>query len=216
MAKDMAVKALAQLREYLEIDLTRAVRWLSDPPSFSIWVGDKQIDLGEVESLISQRRFRAIIYRTTGKMPRRIHEKDWDTLLDSFGTAWEDVEVAVTTELEVLQLWVSEYLENNQPLSMIEGQNRWKEQLIIQKPVMTSAGVFINAVSLQSFVAGKFHEQLTHTGISVKLKRYGCDKETFKWKGNGGTFSRHYWRMTQELTPEWISVILPLEGSVDL
>lgn len=218
MAKssETIVKALASLREYLSIDLTRTVRWISDPPSYSIWIGDQQIDLGGVEVLTSQTRFRKIIYQVTKKMPSRIHEKDWDGLLDIFGEAFEDEEVAITSEFEILQLWLSGYLEDRTPMDMAEGQTRWREQLLNQNPVMTFAGVYVNITSLQNYVIGRYHEPISYKEISTKMKRQGCDKETFQWKERGGVLRRHYWRLAKELTPEWALAMLPLEGSVDL
>lgn len=83
-------EALAMARVELGVNITKAVRWMGNPPKFSIWVDDLQIDLRGVENLTSQRRFRNMVFMAISKMPNKLSREKWDRLLNILGIAMED------------------------------------------------------------------------------------------------------------------------------
>lgn len=188
--------ALNRLTDNLGVPITRVVKWLSETPTYSVWVDEVRVDLGNIDTITSQRKLRNKIAQTTDILPNWIHNNKWDDAAQAFLTAAEHLEVPSTTQLETLSEWIEGYLKgrlvNKQDLTAEE----FEKKLLQGTPVRIEGAVYVTLNSLRLHVIGISKEQVSRPDLATALASHGATGARL------GAAKKRYWLLPNELLPE--------------
>ena len=112
---------MTALSKTLGITVNRVIRFSSDPPQFRIETDDRHINLGSVENLIEQRRFKNSVAAMTGILMEPIDKKRWPKTAQTLLDCCIDMDAGMeATDKGSLILWLNQYLSERPPLDQEE------------------------------------------------------------------------------------------------
>ena len=195
-------EALARLREWIP-GVERVLRVLSTPVHYALVVEGKRVELGPVDTLLSQRRFRARVVESLNVLPRWLDQRYWDSMAQAVLDAAEEVEAPEAEELDLLRAWLEAYLEERAPAQASDPQS-YEAHLRLELPVVTPDGeVAVNAVNMATWVGDSRGAKIQPRALALLLRRYGAEARKLQvWK-EGRNRTKRYWIIPSTLLPEW-------------
>lgn len=199
---EQRVAALHALTSNLGLEVTRMVKWLTDRPTFTMWVGQDRVELGTVETLLSQRKFRSRVAETVGRLPNWIHERDWDSAVAHMLQACEWLEVPTTTQVESLGIWLSYYFDRRRPTHQQDGEISFEAAVRNRAPIQNNRGVWISLEDFRAFAITELRERVTRAELGTALTVHGAITERIFVGSGQARVGRRYWLLPLTLLPE--------------
>lgn len=195
-------EALRRLREWIP-GVERVLRVLSTPVQYALVVEGKRVELGPVDTLLSQRRFRAKVVESLNILPRWLDQRYWDSMAQAVLDAAEEVEAPEAEELDLLRAWLEAYLEERSPARADDPQS-YEAHLRLELPVVTPEGeVAVNSVNMATWIGDSRGAKIQPRALALLLRRYGAEARKLQvWK-EGRNRTKRYWIIPSTLLPEW-------------
>lgn len=195
--------ALLDLQEWLP-GLEAVKRYLATPSRYALMVDGHEVEVGTVEQLLSQSKLRARIVEATLRLPGWVHNTKWDAVLERVLAAVTDVEVAQTSDYDLLLEWLALYLEQRKPVLEADERN-WLPSLRQEQPVFYRGEVAVNVNGLARWLHEHRNEKRTSpSALAMLLKRYGAESVLIRAMDGGVRRGRRYWVLPTSLLPEWL------------
>ncbi|MCL4395829.1 MAG: hypothetical protein M1482_13680 [Chloroflexi bacterium] len=164
--------------------LTRAVRYLSDPPCYQLDAGKSHLRLNGVDQLIQQSKFRLRIGDLCGHVIRdRFSPTDWQDIAQALLSACEDVEVGEeSTDAGLVNSWLGAYFGFYTILDSLDVEDDTRS------PFLHQGRVHVYIDHFRRFIA-KRGDRLDMRELSILLRRAGAKPVKLQgraksdWKG---------------------------------
>ncbi len=199
---EQRLAALHALTSNLGLEITRMVKWLTDRPTFTLWVGQDQVELGTIETLLSQRKFRSRVAETVGRLPNWIHERDWDSAVAHMLQACEWLEVPTTTQAETLTIWLSYYLDRYRPTHRHDGDAQYEAAVRNRAPIQDGRGIWISLEDFRAFITNEIRERVSRAELGTALTVNGAVTDRISVGNRETRVQRRYWLLPPILLPE--------------
>jgi len=190
---------LAQLEEQIGIPIIGLVRYDSDPPAYVIELRpDTRINLGNVEGLTDQKKFRNAITAGANLLPRKIDAKFWDDKVRALlSCVRHDTAGYETTERGQASEWIEEYLSQSTiheiRADAITAGEPWTEP---------SGAVFLTATALRTWISVHLGDKMNARQLGLALRSVGCEPVTVAHEQDGKKTTRYAWKVIKEKRPE--------------
>lgn len=204
-------EALRRIQEWIP-GTERVLRILSTPVQYALVVeGGKRVDLGPVDVLLSQRRFRAKVVESLNLLPRWLDQRYWDSMAQAVLDAAEEVEAPEAEELDLLRAWLEAYLEERSPARADDPQS-YEAHLRMELPVITPTGeVAVNSVNMATWLNDSRGVKIQPRALALLLRRYGSEMVKIQVWREGRNRTRRYWLIPATLLPEWVEELVEVE-----
>lgn len=199
---EQRLAALHALTSNLGLEITRMVKWLTDRPTFTVWVDQDRVELGTVDTLLSQRKFRSRVAEVIGRLPNWIHERDWDSAVAHMLQACEWLEVPTTTQAETVTLWLSYYLDRYRPTHRHDGDAQYEAAVRNRAPIQDARGIWISLEDLRAFVNNEIRERGSRAELGTALTSHGATTDRISVGNRETRVQRRYWLLPAALLPE--------------
>lgn len=191
---------LATICKAVRVELTRVTRSRSEPPVFGIETPHGNGQLGNVESIVSNRKFRLKVAEITNRIPRKLKDDEWEPLAQALLQVAEIEDLGVETTLAgKAETLVSVYLGNHSRQLWTEMSEKAFGVLPIrQEPFVDERGatcIFLSG--FKTWLAEHQHEQMTRTEISTMLRAWGANVASMHFLVNGKRTTRSVWRLPE-------------------
>jgi hypothetical protein len=194
-------EAMRRLREWIPW-LTRVVRYLSTPRRYTLEMeGGAQVDLGAIDTLLSQRKFRGRVAEATGRLLRWVDQRYWDGMAQAILDAAEDVETPEAEELDALRGWLEVYLAERAPIEQGGDEVNWLEGVRREEPIYKDGEILINTTNFSMWVADRRGQRMLPRDLAILLRRYGAEPERVRTQYGNTSLHRRYWRIPASLLP---------------
>jgi putative DNA primase/helicase len=187
-------QVISALSEVLEVQISRIVKYLSDPPIYRLETPAGSILLGEVGNLINQVAFRAKVAAATGKYIPKAKGERWDTIAQLLLDVCEDVELgAESTDEGSIREWVLDYLNERKP---VENSS---EAAALKVPFVKDGFVYLFGANFRQWLNLNQGEKIGNKTIGILLRGFGAIPDVVWIQVDGSDSTRSVWRL-----PKWI------------
>jgi len=200
LARDAAGQAL-------DLEITEAIKYRTDPPSYELKVAGVRVRLHSIEDMIEQRRLRNRIADEVGVMIPVIGKDRWPRVAQTLLDACEERAVEEGTEFGQLREWIHGYLEDTPPLPEVDTTDLAQEQPYIDK----QGAVLINARSLRFWIKHRWGEDVHISKLTTMLRSYHSTPRQV----NRRPATRRYWVLPVNLLPPHVRAQVTTEGHGD-
>lgn len=187
---------LASISRGIGVEIRRVVRSRSEPPVFWLHTDAGAGELGRVEVLLSNNRFRARVAEITAVVPRRMKNEQWDPIAQALVRAAEIDELGIETTIAgQAETLVSLYLGDLLPVTLAEMDATSVELLpLTMRPFTGADGALrIFASGFKKWLATTQNTVLTANEVASMLKAYGARAETMHVRISGRRSTRSLW-----------------------
>jgi hypothetical protein len=172
------------------VEVTRVVKYLSDPPQYRLETSKGAITLGGVETIINMGMFRAKVAAACGVLIPKCKAETWDQRAQALLNACEEESIgAEATDAGQAHSWVGAYLDTYKPV------DEWEEALAAQLPFRRDGSVFVVGPGFRKWLALNQGEKVGAKAMGAILRAGGCSAEVMAFDGEGGKTTRSVWRL---------------------
>ncbi len=176
----------------LGVPVTRVIKYRTEPPTFAIRLGKKEVKLGRVTNLIRLGNLQTAIAESVNVMiPDKI--KGWNAVAQALLNACEIVKVGDDDAGRGrVRGWIESHIEAERP------SLDWEEACKSKKPYIKDGQLFIFLRSLKKHLA-QDGEKFEKNEILTEIRRYGCEPETHPIRVDGKQTSRSVYHVPDSL-----------------
>ena len=187
---------LATISRSLGVEITTVTRSRSDPPTFGIRTPHGDGDIGGIESIISNRRFRLKVAEITNRLAKKFKDENWESIAQALLQVAELEELGVeTTTAGRAETLVSLYLGSSPPQAIEQMDER--SRLVLPVSLMPFIGpdgrTRIFSAGFKRWLGEVQREDLSAVEIGTLLRSIGCKNETQNFNLPGRRTTRSVW-----------------------
>lgn len=182
-----------ELSQVLGVEMVRIIKYLSDPPSYTIETGGGQVRLGPVTNLIGQAQLRNKLADASKVHIKNFKSGEWHKIAQSLLDLCEDQDPGQeATERGVAHEWLREYF-HQQPEPREMDQDAIEAQLPFLKGGQRCFFFthFFKMLRIQG-------EHIDRREVSLILKAYGCEPDKITLTVDGKRTSRGIWTVPND------------------
>jgi len=175
-------RVIEDVSTLLGLDVRRVVRFVGDPPTYRVWIGERSISVGSVETLLSPRKFRAIVADLAGQVIRSFKQADWDPVAQALLRACEDQDLGdqSTPEGSVGEL-LAAYLAAHKVCGNLN------EAITLRQPTMHNGRVVVFLDDLRRWLRVERDERSGPKELARRLRSAGCSPVVLGHRRDDGT-----------------------------
>lgn len=189
---------LTRLSAAISVQIDRILRSRSEPPIFSVETPYGTGQIGGIESIVSNRKFRLKVAELTNRIPRKFKDDTWDPLAQAMLQVAEVEDLGAESTLAgKAETLISLYLGNSYATPIGEMPEKALAVLPIRlDPFIGEDGdVRIFASGFRAWLAEYQHEDMTRPEIGTMLRTLGATPETRHFRISGRRTTRTLWRV---------------------
>lgn len=184
------------LSNQLGIEILHFVKYLADPPSYSMVTPTQEIHIGAISSILTQQKLREAVAQATGHIIDRFSRQSWDRISQAILDACEDQDTGMeATEAGLVYVWLTEYLLARPPVTDAE------EAVLSGHPITDEHGVHIFGASLRHWLWVARGERVSSRELGRMLRAYGCAPSRLNIMVEGSRSTRSAWTLPR--ASEW-------------
>lgn len=196
-ASDNKETNLQVVSEAFQINITRIVKYLSDPPQYVLCLeGGKEIEVKPIVFMNQQSMRVALAVAVNRKIPK-MKPGRWDHLSDCMFAAIDEVQPGEdTTHLGSISHYLYKFLRvHYKPDFPEESQH---DRAFRGNPAKLAGKCCIELDAFLRFVSTEFGQKLDKATVSQRLMRLGCLKEKRSLRKDTKVTSRPFWVIPDE------------------
>jgi hypothetical protein len=173
------------------LKIRKLIRCKADPPKYVLILeDDREIELGQINCILSFTLFREKIAAVTSEVLPKSLKLKWDQFAQSLLSIVEDREIGnEATDLGRARAWIIEYLDQNTITPEKQTTN-------LTNPYFEEGHVHFIGSDIRQWLNCSFGDPVTHIEMGRMLRKVGCEPlTTFRKLGNGAQTSRTAWRV---------------------
>ena len=181
---------LSKVSEFLNLRITRIVKYVGTDTFFRIFVGSGLSTECTIDKLTNSKDFRNMMAALTGRLIETKKQKEWDPVAQMILDCCEVEHVGSATPQGVVSSWMREYFKCNQPIEKSDGA--FEAGL----PFFHEGGVSFFPVELQRFLKFNLDDNSKPGEVARMLQAAGCRQHE-----EAGEFGEVYiaWNVPGEL-----------------
>lgn len=195
---------LQTISSLFEIRIIQIIKYLSEPPTYKIVTEKGDVNIGDVDNLIVQRKLRSHLASTTGKYLPRIKAGKWDTIAQNLLNACEEVELSEeATESGQTKVWLRSYVVDNMIYNIdeeedTEYENMIEDLLLSKMPFDSDGKRYIFLETFKKWIRVNEMEKVSSKKLATLLRSIGCEAEKKAFKTPDGWKTRNVWRIVED------------------
>lgn len=184
-------KVLDVIGTQLGIEVTKIVRYMSDPPTFRLHTPTHIVELGGPEDVRRMDRFATSIWTTIGQELPAFRKAEWSQLLAAMPTAWVEQDIGYeATETGQMESWLAQYLHDYPPLDTAD------EAVDQERPFYDKQGrMMIFSAAFRRHLNIKYAEKITLSDVHRRLTNYGCTRTKVNVSVGKKRTSKSVWQL---------------------
>lgn len=168
-------KALDSLSKRFGIQIDRIVKYTTDPPNYRLETNCGSINLGEVENLIEQTRFRRKVAAAADKIIPPQSKIEWGITSQLLLDACEHMDAGDdATETGLMKTWFIQYLSEKRVSDQAE------DAVMHRRPFYKDGMVHIFSVDFASWLVLSFRERVQQKQLGVMLRNFGAEPKNVR------------------------------------
>jgi hypothetical protein len=165
---DQRGEILGRLSAVIGTQIVRIVKYKIDPPQYRLQTAAGEVELGTVNGLIFQTKFRAAIAAAQGHYMPAFKPKDWDPIAQWLLSVCEEEDVGPDgSDRGIVLGWLHAYLERNPPGPLDEANFRSR------KPFEREGRVCLFGDDFRRFLLRKYQERLGSKEMGRLFRKCG-------------------------------------------
>jgi hypothetical protein len=193
--KNRREKSLEHLSTILDLPIDEIQKYTSQPPKYRMVVAGHGFMVGDVESLITQSRFRNKIAGEIGVYLRRRKEDEWSKIAQLILNSCVDIEVTQDQqERGMAEAWLISFLSERVIFPTPD------EAAIQNQPFWHNARVHIYADSMRNWLWTNRYINVDRREFSALLRAYGCSPVRISLTMGGRRTTRSCLRVPDYIT----------------
>jgi hypothetical protein len=192
--KDARRAALDVIGQQLGLEVLHFIKYLSEPPAFSMVTPTATIPLGGADGILVWAKFRQAVWETVGHQIERMKAMEWDRITQQIPRVWEEQDVgAEATERGEVAAWLGQYLAQRPPVETLE------EAATSEYPYVADDGrVVLFGPAFRRWLYLTYQERVTNKELGRRLRAFGCEPDKINVEGaDGKRTTRGIWRLPQ-------------------
>jgi len=180
--------AMDLISAQLGLEITRVLRYASDPPTFYlVTVTQQRVNLGNVDGILVYQKFRSSVYETLGHLVPRFKPDQWDALCVLITRVWEEQDIGYeATSSGEVDGWLTRFLES------MPATTELMEAIEAEFPFSTADGrIHIFLPSFRKFLWQAYGERVTAKAIGARLKSFGAEPSKLDYYKGKTRTSKH-------------------------
>lgn len=170
-------KALDVIGTQLGIEVTKIVRYMSEPPSFRLVTPTHTIEMGGPEEVRRMEKFATSVWSAVGVEIPKFKGPEWSRLMSVIPSAWIEQDIGFeATEQGETEMWLTAYLSVTPPVDTQE------EAVDQQRPFYRNGRVAIFGDSFRRHTLIAAQERISMKEMGRRLTNYGCTRDTLAVK----------------------------------
>ena len=183
-------KILKAVSSMLTVEITRFVKYLSDPPVYRLETRDGAVLLGNASALTSQSKFKTAVYSATGRAIPKFKSAQWDQIIEALAkAAVEEGLGEEATDRGTARSWLLGYIRERRPLDNIE------DAVEAQHPFQHEGHIYIFGANLRNWLNVARGERVSAHQMGAILRAHGCEPQTIGVVVDGKKTTRSVWRI---------------------
>jgi len=181
-------KAMEHLSKVFNVEVTRIIRYKSNPQEYRLETEKGSVKLGGIAGLRSWQKFYDAVLDITGRQIPRFKTSEWSVVVDAFMAIIEDQEVgAESTDIGMISGWLDTYLESKTICA--NEKDSWDLHL----PHRFNGSVRFFSCDFLRWVNLNHGKNFTPRAVGIMLRHLGCKPNNVTTKD--GKSSRSMWEM---------------------
>ena len=161
---------MADLSAVLGFEITKIIRFVSNPPQYRLILPEGSINLGGVNAILNPALFRSSIAAVSGKLIPRFKANRWDPLAQAILQSVEDQHLgADSSEEGVVKEWTNEYLGVHKP-----SVDR-NDAIILKEPFLYQDTAVFFLASFRRWLYLERDERLSRVQVATMLRSAGVE-----------------------------------------
>lgn len=184
---------LDSLSAQLQVEVTRIIRYTSEPPTFALVTPAATIPVGGADGILRHEKLLQRIWETIGLQIPTFSKAAWGRITAVIPASWEDQDVGVeSTESGQLHAWISGYLSMQAPIDDVAVAVKDNYPFIDAD----SGGIVILGDAFRRWLWLQYQERLTNATMGRRLRAFGCTPDRINTTNESGNrSSRSIWRL---------------------
>lgn len=180
------------LSQMLGVQIGRMVKLLTKPPHYSLEVNGKLIDMGTVEYLDSEMKFRRFLMDYTG---HRLQSQKgaWHRISQMLLDLCEEETTGVAEAR--MDGWIANYLND----TGVQTED-WQHALLTHRPFQKDGHTFISSKGLGKYLAASLNEKWNQRDLVIRLRGIGATDQKLRMNNQHGKTTRMVWQLPAELS----------------
>jgi hypothetical protein len=156
---------MGDLSAVLGFEITKIIRFVSNPPQYRLILPEGSINLGSVNAILNPALFRSSIAAVSGKLIPRFKANRWDPLAQAILQSVEDQHLgADSSEEGVVKEWTNEYLGVHKP--SIDRS----DAIILKEPFLYQDTAVFFLASFRRWLYLERDERLSRVQVATMLR----------------------------------------------
>lgn len=185
---------LKEVSKLLGVEITRFLKYDSDPPSYRLFVGGKGVPIKGTGDLMRQASFSEALINACAYVMPNFKAPQWRAVLQALLRAVEVVDVSEeATEEGSTRILLRKYLAEKPP---VEDRMMAAE---VARPFLDGGDVYIFSENFRDWLNGSQREKLTRAAVCTMLRACGSEPKVFSVKKSGGSSTTRAWRIPAKI-----------------
>lgn len=185
------------LKELLGVNIVSLQKYLGDEPIFFLRTDEAEVEVGGIENLMSQVKFRNKLAAATNIVIKPMKAPNWHVVQQTLLNITEDVDLgSESSDVGLMRSWLKDYLTNKTLTSDKDIAAGSKAPFVLR----TKAYFFLD--SLVKFIDFSGLSKMKQKELTKILKRLGCSPKTKNFFIKDRRTSRSVWECPREMTEE--------------
>ncbi len=191
--RDAKRSIFATISDLLGLEITQAIRYDSDPPSYRIITPGGAVTFSTGgQQMFNQGIFRTKMGDKVGVMTNTLKGADWNKLIQLILNALDHVEVGIeSSEIGMIQSWLTDYMTSWPPgddrLDSLRDGGSW----------LADGVVYFTTRQLKRWLFQDQQERIEVNDLVRMLRTMGCDVKTEAFRNPAGkTTSKSVWSIS--------------------
>jgi len=193
--KDAILETLSNM---FGVRMIQIVKYLSEPPTYKLFTDKGDVNVGDVDNMITQSKLRVHLASTTGKYLPRFKGDKWDMIAQSLLNVVVEIELGEeATEAGQTSVWLNNYLYDNTVFDLddLDDSDRADKVIVSKNPFIHNGSKYIFLESFKKWIRINEMERVTSKKLATLLRSIGCEGVKLGLKSSEGWSTRNVWKI---------------------
>lgn len=185
--------------EALTVEVSRVLRYSSEPPSWEVVVNGTRIVFKAIQELTEQRMFQRKLAETLAFLPPTRPSNIWEEVVNCLLKAAEVVPLNEVSEFKELEKWIGDHVEK----AVRDTDRDYAMAIRGGQPLCVNERYWVNLSNLRRFIKDAHGVLATTRDLATLLKRFGSvSKQFHKRDEHLGRVYKEYWAVPEGMLLE--------------
>lgn len=186
------------LKELLGVTIVELQKYLGDEPIFFMKTDKGEVEVGNIENLMSHVKFRNKLAAATNIVIKPMSSSNWHVVQQTLLNIAVDVDLGnESSDAGLIRSWLKDYLTQRMLSQDKDKMAEGKYPYVLRRKAYFFLDSFIKHIDFSGL------SKMKHKELTKILKRIGCTPKTKNFFISGNRTSRTVWEVTREMCEEF-------------